>query len=84
MYTAAQTDVQGRFILSGYEGVSYTILALDDLMRAIAEKRIAGRAETEKMILKKDLENVKVILPLEANPAVKDGTQKSANTSKNP
>jgi hypothetical protein len=84
MYTAVQTDVEGRFILSGYEGVAYTILALDDVMRAAAEKRIAGRAETEKTILKENLENVKVILPLEANPAVKDGTQKSANTSKNP
>jgi hypothetical protein len=80
--SATRTDALGRFILSGYEGVAYTILAIDDLMRAVEEKRIAGRAETEKMILKKDVDDVKVILPLETNAAAKDGRQKSANTPK--
>jgi len=75
-YSDTETDGLGRFTLHGYKGLTYKILVLDDLSRAIEEQRESARAETEKLLLNKDVDNVKVVLPLKPRTAPKDGPQK--------
>jgi hypothetical protein len=63
-YTDTKTDSLGRFTLRGYKGVTYMILALDNFSRAIEERREGGRAETGRFLLRKDVHDKKVVLPL--------------------
>jgi hypothetical protein len=51
-------------------------------LRAVEEKRLAGRAETKKLVLKDDIGDIKILLPLLAKPAVKEDTQTTGLPSK--
>jgi hypothetical protein len=64
LYVDTETDGRGRFSLRGYKGVTYHILVFDDLSRAIQENREPVRTETEKMVVDKDIDGLKVVLPI--------------------
>jgi hypothetical protein len=68
IYAGTTTDDQGRFMLSGYKDVIYRIVVVDDSMRASEEKRRPGTAQLENVVLKEDLDGIKVVLPLQSNP----------------
>jgi hypothetical protein len=76
-YSDTETDGLGRFTLHGYKGVTYKILALDNLRRAIDEQREAGRAETGKLLLTKDVDDTKVVLPLRSRTLQTKDPQKT-------
>ena len=75
-YDDTETDDLGRFKVRGYKGLSYKILVFDNLRTAIEENRESGRIETDKMLLTKDVDNVKVVLPLKPRSTAKEGPQK--------
>jgi len=72
--TDIQTDGSGHFRLRGYKGVTYKILALDDLSRAIEEKRELARAETNKILVDRNIDDLKLVLPIKprAMPPTED------------
>lgn len=82
MYTDTTTNENGHFSLRGYKGVTYSILALDNTARAIAEDRMPwARTETSKMLIEKDTDDIKLIMPL--TPRAKTSTE-SQKPSKPP
>jgi hypothetical protein len=63
----AVTDEQGRFRLSGFKGMSYWLEARGSKRTPKQVKAVAMHSAARKLILKNDLQNLKVVLSEEGS-----------------
>jgi len=75
--TETETDDYGRFTVRGYKGVAYNLLAGDNSSRTIEENREVGKMETDRIYLDKDIDGLKLILPLTTRPSAEKRRHRS-------